>query len=389
MKKILFIGDGVTPTGFSKVLHNIIRNLPRKKFDSHHLAINYYGDPHEYPWKIYPASIRGDLWGYNRISEFSDMEFDGIFILNDVWVIQKYLEKIKEKFTKKTIPPIIVYFPVDAKNMDLGWFKDFDIVSKTVVYTQFALDEVNKVKNNLGILKIPHGVDTSIFYKMDKPKEEIKKMVFPNRKDFLQSFIVLNANRNQPRKQIDISLEGFKLFAENKPENVKLYCHMGTKDAGYDILRLAYELGIDRKLIITNNNRNTQRIPEERLNVIYNATEVGINTSTGEGWGLVSHEHAVTGAPQIVPDHSACKELFNTCGLLMPISLPTRNVETLTKGGLVSAESVAEKLELIYKDKELYADLSKKGIEKFTADEYKWENIVSKQWLPLFEDTFN
>jgi len=44
-KKVLFIGDGVTPTGFSTVTHNIIRNLPKEEFEIHHLAVNYRGDP--------------------------------------------------------------------------------------------------------------------------------------------------------------------------------------------------------------------------------------------------------------------------------------------------------------------------------------------------------
>jgi len=43
---------------------------------------------------------------------FADQNFDLIFILNDPWVIDTYLKVIQEQFKK--IPPIVVYFPVDA-----------------------------------------------------------------------------------------------------------------------------------------------------------------------------------------------------------------------------------------------------------------------------------
>ena len=43
------------------------------------------------------------------------------------------------------------------------------------------------------------------------------------------------------------------------------------------------------------------------LNRLYNACAIGLNTSAGEGFGLVSFEHAATGAPQVVPDHDALR----------------------------------------------------------------------------------
>lgn len=39
------------------------------------------------------------------------------------------------------------------------------------------------------------------------------------------SFLVLNANRNQKRKRIDITLKAFAALARDKPENVKLLLH--------------------------------------------------------------------------------------------------------------------------------------------------------------------
>lgn len=385
-KKVLWFGDGFAKTGFAQVNTNIIKNLPSERFDVHHVAINYFGDPHENTWKMYPAAIRGDIWGYNRIPEFVDDGFDGIFILNDIWVIARYLERIKKEFNSNNIPSIVTYFPIDAVDLDPIWFKDFDIVSRAVAYTKFGQNQVQEATQVVIPDVIPHGVDTSIFYKMNESKMEIKKKIYPNRPDFIDSFIFLNANRNQPRKKLDLTMEGFALFAKGKPENVKLYTHCGMKDVGIDILKFAFRLGIDNRLIITNTGRVIQSVSDEKLNLIYNATDAGVNTSIGEGWGLTAHEHAATGAPQIVPDHSACKELFEDCGSLIPIYYRMRNNDTLTQSSYVRPEDVAEQMQQLYTNPELFERNSTKCYNKFTSEEYQWPYIVENYWVPLFDE---
>lgn len=190
--KVLAIGDGVTPTGFARVMHAIFGRLSKKNYEIHHLAINYHGDPHNLPYRVYPAVIGGDVYGINRIKNFVELNPDIIFILNDLWIINEYLKEIKKVFTK--IPKIVVYYPVDAKNLDPDWFINFDIVSQAVTYTRFGQNCTLEANENIKTRIITHGVDTNIFYKLDSTKEEIKKLVFPDREDFQNSFIVLNAN---------------------------------------------------------------------------------------------------------------------------------------------------------------------------------------------------
>ena len=384
-KRVLFWGDGYASTGFATVMNNIIGNLPKRSFDIHHLGINYRGDPHDYDWKIYPALLGGDYLGLNRIAEFATLKPDGIFILNDVWVVGRFLKKIKE--TWKNIPPIVVYFPVDSIDLDLDWFKDFDIVKKIVVYTKFGYNEVKKIIPNSEVNIIPHGTDTSIFYKKFETREEAKRLLFPNQ-DLKDSFIVLNANRNQPRKRIDLTIQAFSIFAKNKPKGVKLYLHMGIKDMGFDILKMCYRYGVDERLIISNTKKINQSVPVEKLNIIYNATDIGLSTAIGEGHGLVQSEHASTGAPQIVPDHSALTELYKDTGLLVPIFQWLTNPDTLTVSGYVHPVNVAEKLEELYQNKELYNELSRKSLEKWTSEEASWEYIVKNQWVPLLKDAY-
>lgn len=389
-KKLLFIGDGVTPTGFSTVMHGIIGNLPKRNYEVSHLAVNYHGDPHDFSWLIYPAMISGsnDYLGISRLrSTFSQVKWDGIFILNDVWVIDKYLKAIKETF--KRIPPIVVYFPIDAKYLDRAWFNNFDIVSKIVVYTRFAYDEVMKVCPVENISIIPHGTDLNTFRQLSPDRKTSRQTVFSQKPEYSDAFIVLNANRNQERKRYDLTIKGFQLFAEDKPKNVMLYCHCGIKDVGWDIVKLTTRYNVDDRLILTNVNPGIQNIPADRLNLIYNACNVGINTSVGEGWGLTATEHAATGAVQVVPDHSACKELFEDCGVLIPVSHTHVNKEVLTEGGIVTPEDVARSLNYVYNNIDIYNELSKKSLEKFSDDKFSWNYITKNYWVPTFEEALD
>ncbi len=386
--KVLFHGDAVAPTGFSRVLHSIAEHLPQDDYDISWVGVNYYGDPHDYPYRIYPTGIGGDVYGISRLPEIIDREKpDIIFILNDAWVQDGILKAIKEIYDKRkyVLPKIVTYTPVDAIDHDSDWYKEFNIVTKAVAYTQFGKDVIDKAVGNLNPIIIPHGIDTKYFYKINKSKTEIKKELYPNKEEFFNSFVVLSANRNQPRKRLDITMSAFALFASDKPSNVKLYMHCGIRDSHIDIIKLAKRLGIDSRLIISGNINGIQRVTIEKLNTIYNATDVGINTSVGEGFSLTQIEHAITGAPQIVPDHSALSELYKDCGLLVPTKTDIVLDRIMTTGRIVLPEDVADRLEELYQNRLLYADLSKKSIEKFSSYEYSWE-YVGKLFDKVFKE---
>lgn len=376
--KLLVCADAVVETGFSRVMHEIIEHLPANKYEIKWLGVNYYGDPHKYPYEIYPAGLMGDIYGYKRIEMFVKWKPDIIFILNDAWIINKYLEAIAEAF-KEQLPKIVTYVPVDAEDHSPSWYSHFNIVSKVISYTKFGRGVIRKALPILDPIVIPHGINREDFFKLPGKKEEIKKAVYPKgRDDLYDSFIVLNANRNQPRKRLDLTIKGFAIFASGKPENVKLYLHCGITDSHIDIVEYAGRYGLSNRLLLSNLNHGVQQVTREQLNFTYNATDVGINTGLGEGWGLTQIEHAITGAPQVVGNHSALKELYSDCGLLINTEATWTIDRIMTTSYLVSPESLAENLEKLYTDKKLFEDLSTKSIQKFSSSTYDWKNISSR-----------
>lgn len=389
--KILWVSDLVTPTGFSNVSHPIIKNL--EGYDITGVGVNYYGDPHDYKFPIFPAHLGKSVYGEARVCDLlNGLDFDILYILNDAWVIDTYLRAIKQRVTEKKLPKIVVYFPVDSTFHNPHWYENFDIVDRAVTYTQFGRWVVRDANPTLNVDIIPHGVDTDVFYRLNEDRRKSKESFFAPYLEKMGSiddlFVVINANRNQPRKRLDITMEGFAMFARNKPSGVRLYMHCGLIDASVNIDTLAIRYGIDNRLIVSSTKRGVQVIPASRLNEIYNACDVGINTSMGEGWGLTNMEHAATGALQIVPNHSACREIFTDCGILLDTVTNFMFDNSMTVGKLTTAKEVADKLEWVYNNREQADILARRGYEKLTSKEYTWPHIA-KQWDALFRETLN
>jgi len=392
-KKILWVSDAVATTGFSRVAHNIIKNLSTEKYEVHHLGINYLGDPHEYKHYIYPALLGGDLYGKKRIRELVEaIKPDLFFFFNDAWIINTYLFELERLNIKDK--PIVVYFPIDSYGSDAQWFERFHLVNDVCVYTEFAKQDILTTKAFAEpdkIHVIPHGVDTHKFFPFKDTEllrgvDAAKRKLYP-KKIFEQRtpFIILNANRNQPRKRIDISLMAFDEFQKDKTD-VMLYCHMGVEDAGVNVLKVANRLGWDKKLIMSTLKDQIPGVPDGRLNLIYNASDVGLNTSTGEGWGLTAFEHAATRRAQIVPDHSANSEIWNKDNAFMIeagdriMYEHTNNIARIPK-----FDSVVECLERAYDmwHKGTLEEYAQAAYDNVTQPKYNWK-VISNQFDVIF-----
>jgi glycosyltransferase involved in cell wall biosynthesis len=376
--KILWIGDGGVASGFARVNHSIINYLP-DNYEIHHLAVNHHGDP--YPTRknhlLYPAlTPGGDVLGISRIQPLCHkIQPDLIFILNDPWVINDYLTRIPKEFR------VVAYTPVDAMYLHDKWVHNLQLINKLVTYTEFGKSEMLRQAPDFNDIEvIPHGTDLHKFYPIDRD-EARKALNLP-----LDDFYVFNGNRNQPRKRIDLTIKAFAKFAEDKPENVKLYLHMGMRDAGHHIGELAKRYGVESRVVMTDKSLSPSNyVSEADLNRIYNAMNVGINTSMGEGWGLVNVEHACCKVPQIVPNFSATAEIFAPDEALHIDYLALEpHMNILTEGCIIDTDHAAYLLNKVYYNREFADSVAEKGYEKFTRPEYTWESVAGR-FIDVFE----
>jgi glycosyltransferase involved in cell wall biosynthesis len=112
---------------------------------------------------------------------------------------------------------------------------------------------------------------------------------------------------------------------------------------------------------------------------VYNASDVGLNTSEGEGWGLASFEHAATGAAQIVPGHSGMEEVWGGAADMLPASMQVTAPGTLGTSQLIAPTTVAAALQRLYRDPELLVSRSLDAYRKATEPRYSWD-VVAREF---------
>jgi glycosyltransferase involved in cell wall biosynthesis len=396
------IGQAVHATGYARVLHNICEHL-QNQFEILHFGINYRGAPRNTGWRIRPNELTGDLLGRKALPDLlRQFAPDLTFICHDIG-LYKVHEPALQEFKQAHAARVVVYCPVEFPFIEPEVAAGLASVDRLVCYTEFGLREIRAAFHKAALSQpdlrvpacdiIPHGVDTFCFRPLcgadtsaarQANRRVARQILFPERPELLNAFIVLNANRNTPRKRIDLTLEAFARFVRSERRDAWLYLHMGMRDWGCDVLELARAFGIADRLLLTSAAPEKPEIADRHLNVIYNACDVGLNTASGEGWGLVAFEHAAAGAAaQIVPDHSACAQLWREHGLLAAVEERSPGKPIDHPQTTISPERTAELLARLHDDREL---LDRKQVQAFryaTHRRFGWPAIAAR-WSGLF-----
>ena len=388
--KLLWCGDIVAMTGFSRVTENVISRL-KDDFEIVVLGNNWWGDPTplQEEYKMYPSSNRHQTapFGEQRIREIVEREQpDVVFTINDMWIINEQYRQIQD-LHKQGKFKFVGYAPMDS----YGWIgcldetaNDWDAI---ISYTEFGAHEFVKGGIYKPIAVIPHGVTPGQFYPMDR-NECRRKLGLKE-----DIFIVFNGNRNQFRKRQDITIKAFAKFAVNKPE-AQLYLHMGLKDQGWDLMgvfaREMSKVGLDPngRIIMTTQSDGPPNVSVEMLNTIYNACDVGVNTCKGEGWGLVNFEHAACGVPQVVPDHTSCKEIFEGYGELIRCDHVDVDTNYAREMPCPSSDHLAEILEDLYHDRTYREHVGERCRERVMDTQFSWDTVAS-QFGGIFEEVLS
>jgi len=369
----------------ARVIRSIFTRLT-DTFDIVQMAVGYTGDPVDHPWPLYPAGAAGDPLGVNRLSALvPQLRPDLLFILHETATTGRYLKRLRELIDPARI---VVYLPLNSEPVAEPFVRMLANVGAVVVPTRFAQSAILAATSahdvgpiNCGDI-IPHGVDTDLFAPLDGGRAAARRHLrIPDPDD---SFIVLNANANRPWKAVDATVRGFALFAAGKPAGVRLFLHMGLRDCGWDLAELTRRCGVLDRCLFSTRQPSPPILQDADLNAIYNACEVGINTALCEGWGLVSFEHAATGAAQIVPRHTGCGELWDDDrATMIEPGASVVHPASMEQMHHVAAETVAAALERLYVDRDYLASQSAAARAFATRQEFTWETIGG-QWRRVF-----
>lgn len=396
-KQVLWLSDFNCATGFATVAHNIMEQLLKTgEYEFDVIGINHIGEPYDFkkwPFSIYPArdllkartdKRYADPFGRQRFLDLlSKGKYDIVFTLQDTYIIEILASKIMQA---KNILNFswIFYYPVDGKVKDSWINNSVNLADIPVAYTEFGKKETMRVNPSVRPRVIYHGVNTKNFYPIDDISG-FRKAYF---QDHADKFIVTNVNRNQPRKDIPRTIAAFAKFHQKRPDSV-LYLHMKQNDFGGNIVEMAANCGLDpaKDVLFPSDFNECDGYPIEILNMIYNASDVIVSTTLGEGWGLTITEAMATKTPVIIPDNTSLSEI----GADGRARLVKSGKEFFCLGAsdsnqyrpLTDVEDMVEALMDCHANREKYKEMAEKAYD--WVINLSWDNI-GKQWVEVFKN---
>ena len=309
-------------TGYSKVVFNLLKQLSTlaPKVKTYHFGFQRHpsnSNIRKVPSGIvaYDAAANEDPkeegFGFNKIHEYLEMvNPDVVMIYNDPLIIHRFIEAMKFKKGESSYklwlyidqvyegiaPPLIESM---NKNAD-----------RIYCFTQYWADVYAKYGSFPDIRVLENAVDKTLFTKMDP---SARSMIRKSMGIDPESILIVNANRNTQRKRHDLAIMGFvELIRKNptKPYYMMIVTGLNPQHGSYYDAGRIYQTELTRqglnkddylkRLMLVDTSKTP--LPDTAINEIYNAADLGINLSDGEGFGLCQIEHLYTGAPQIVTD---------------------------------------------------------------------------------------
>jgi glycosyltransferase involved in cell wall biosynthesis len=307
-------------TGYSKVAHNLLKQAstlsPRVKlfhygFQRHPNAPSHRKAPAGV--NQYDAAANEDPkeegFGFNKIHDYLEMVGpDVVMIYNDPLIIHKFVEAMKHD-KKTSTYKLWIYVDQVYDGIAQPLMKTIhDHADRVYCFTEIWKQKFLSYGDFPDVRILEHAADSTTF----SPLADDARLMFRKSLGIPASGVVfLNANRNSQRKRLDLTLSGFARVLKSNPNAYLIIATNINPQAGayYDIptifQREAARVGLDQMalshlVLIDTSPPNV--VGDEGINQLYNAADLGINTSDGEGFGLCQLEHMLTGAPQVVTD---------------------------------------------------------------------------------------
>jgi len=252
---------------------------------------------------IYPWTGYGDAGLIRQLMKTEKP--DAIFLITDpryfTWLFQI------ENEIRKEIPIIYlnIWDDLPAPHYNKVYYESCDLLMGISKQTVYINNEVlgDKAQDKL-IKYVPHGLNHNMFFPITPSYEKYKEFkMFKSRllkKEF--DFVVFFNSRNIRRKQIPDTIWAFKEFVDKLPEEkakkTAMLLHTSKVDGNGTNLPAVIEVlcGNDPKynFIFDEQQRST-----EEMNWLYNCSDVQIQLTSNEGWGLSLTEAMLAGRPII------------------------------------------------------------------------------------------
>ncbi len=396
--RILFFATYPTqPTGYARIGNILSNHLASAEHEVHYLGISHFRDSaierdvHPFIHLIDAFAERSagsnELYGVDIIcAKIQQIKPDLVFIYNDIIVINRILNEFIQTKIEKTFK-LCIYLDLVYEYQRLAYFPNINMWADLILVFsecwQRNLQKMGLIAEKIAIL--PHGFDASLFQTTSDPAAAKQTLGFAP-----DDFVFLNTNRNAYRKAHDITIDAFirLLQKRNYDPKLKLFLNLLTQSPqGYNILELikiiCLKLDADYEKVVLNHifiRPSDTYLPDEKLNALYNACDVGLNACLGEGFGLCNLEHACLGKPQIVSKVGALADIFQPAYATLIEPKAELYLAPLAEDHqgyvkICAAEDFAAAMEKYYDDRALAAEHGAQA-QAILTKKYDWPTIL-------------
>lgn len=314
-------------TGYGKIMFNMIAILSEAGYDVHVYGIQRSD-------KLQARELEGNTgvvlhevkrtqndphaFGIEEFGEFVDrIQPSVVLVYNSPYVMLHALSRIQNVHCKK-----IAYLDLVYSNPPIEYLQQiFNLSTDIAVFTPKMAEQVQDIlacsPTRLHVVR--HGCNTDADPVGSRlARQRLADSLLQGIPD--NSFIVLNLNRNIPRKRLDLFVCAAAIVLDNIRNRTPLISHrpiifiMNSQHEFchnlFDIF--AYECKDYRLPEFARNHMMIvlESQSDDTIKLLMEAADVGVTCSDGEGWGLCSHEHAAKGVPQIVSPVGIFPEMF-------------------------------------------------------------------------------
>jgi len=308
-------------------------------------------------------------------------------------IIIGFMDAFGIEFLNAINIPVIGWIPIDGPFTD-AWKHYLRHYYKVTTYSKFGYEELLKFFPPSKLDYIPHGISTDLFKPCsDKERDKIRNEFEEKYGIPKDATLYLNVGVNMgPRKELPLMMDTFKRFVDDGYDDAYLFMHTNAymPVRGYDLIQWRGMMKMGENIHFPTYNPIVNPISNEDLAKIYNASDVYVQNSVAEGFGLPIVEALSCSKPVITAWNSAQKELVKGHGWItenvpedmykqIPVYVPQ-----LTEYPVPNQNSLLKNLEASYTSPALREYYGNKGRD-FVLQNHSWDTVMS-QWFAFLEN---
>lgn len=328
--------------------------------------------------------VRKTTFGEDLIAEYVRKEQpDVVVIYNDFLVVSRMAQALAP--VRETMPTmrVIAYLDMVYKCQNSSMVESLNgQLDGALVFLDHWADDLRRLGFTKPVEVLYHAVSRDHVFRVPRKLARVRFGIPQG------AFVLLNPNRNQPRKRWDVCLMAFVKFCIARPKSDAILLVATHLVGAWNIPRTVREICLflrtdpEPVLARVTTVDRPQQLTDVDMCLLYNAADVGINTCDGEGFGLCNFEHASVGVPQIVPDIDTFRGyLGDDCSALVGRGVhvhldASSGVEGM--GFIADADAVAEAIVRYYDDAELRARHGRRCLERTRLPHFTWDGVGAR-----------